>query len=270
MSWSSRAPVITLTTDFGLNDEYVGVMKGVILTRCPEVVPIDLTHSIRAQDVRSAAYIIDASHRYFPAGTIHVIVVDPGVGSGRRIIALQSREQIFLAPDNGVLTLLFSRAEKIFAVTSEDLFLPGRSMTFHGRDIFAPAAAHLACGLSADKLGPPLKVTDLHHLSLPGIQRFPDHLEGSVVYIDHFGNLVTNLDLETVRAFYGNDLTSVRVRVKDLLINSISRSYTTEGNSGPIALFNSRGCLEIAVPMGNASLDLRISTDERVYLVRQA
>ncbi|MFP3983577.1 MAG: S-adenosyl-l-methionine hydroxide adenosyltransferase family protein [Desulfurivibrionaceae bacterium] len=163
--------LITLTTDFGLSDEYVGVMKGVILSRCPQARIVDLSHGIRPQDVRGAAYTIEASFPYFPEGTIHVVVVDPGVGSSREIIALQTGGHTFLAPDNGVLSLVLPRADKIFKVTAGDLFLPRQGDTFHGRDIFAPLAAHLACGLSPDRLGPRLEESGI--LSTWPYPRFP-------------------------------------------------------------------------------------------------
>ncbi|MFO7760870.1 MAG: SAM hydrolase/SAM-dependent halogenase family protein [Thermodesulfobacteriota bacterium] len=261
--------IITLTTDFGLSDEYVGVMKGTILSRCPVATIVDLTHGIKPQDIRGAAYAIEASCPYFPEGTIHVIVVDPGVGSSRRIIALKSRAQTFLAPDNGVLSLTLPGAEQIFTVTSEELFLPQVSNTFQGRDIFAPAAAFLACGLPPDQLGPRLRKSQVKRLALPEIISSATGLKGSVVYIDHFGNLMTNLDQQTIISFCRNNFGLVKIKISNRIIAGISRSYTTGGTSGPVSLFNSRGYLEIAVPMGNAARDLGISLDEPVYLEMQ-
>lgn len=259
-------PVITLTTDFGLIDEYAGVMKGIILSRCPEARIVDLTHGISPQDLRGTAYTIEASYLFFPEGTIHVIVVDPGVGSGRRIIAVKSEGQIFLAPDNGVLSLILPGAEVIFAVTSEDLFLPGLSNTFHGRDIFAPVAAFLACGLSLEKLGPRLNISRVQRLALPEIISYQGGLSGSIVHIDHFGNLMTNIDRQTVSSFCRQDFNLITIKIRDFVIRGINRSYSTGHTPGPVALFNSRGYLEIAIPMGNASQILGIARDEPVTL----
>ena len=184
---------IVLLTDFGFKDSYVGVMKGVIRSISRDADIIDLCHNIMPQDVAEAAFVLEASYGYFPPGAIFVCVVDPGVGSDRAILCMKAHEQLFLAPDNGLLSVIpESGGREIWAVEANEYFLKGTSMTFHGRDIFAPVAAHLAEGLEPSKLGP--RVEHIRALRLPKPVRAADgSLRGQVVYIDQFGNLITNI-----------------------------------------------------------------------------
>ena len=251
--------IITLTTDFGNDDEYVGIMKGVILSLNPSAVIVDITHHIDPQDLVQAAYIIYSSYRYFPQGTVHVVVVDPTVGSNRKIIAFKIADHIFLAPDNGVLSLLIKKNEKninsIASIDNTSYFLDPVSRTFQGRDIFAPVSAHLSMGVPIKKLGSPVAQIKLICLSILE-PYFSDNgeLVGSIVSIDHFGNLITNINL--------NDLEKIDITVpgKNLCINvgrdkisGLSPNYASAIPGHPLAIIGSRGYLEISVNGGNAA-----------------
>ncbi|HBY95291.1 MAG TPA: hypothetical protein DEP84_15285, partial [Chloroflexi bacterium] len=195
-------PLIVLTTDFGTADIYVGVMKGVIAGIAPTARVVDLTHEIRPQDVRHGAYSLSIAVPYFPPGTIFVTVVDPGVGSARRPVAIRTGGYIFVAPDNGVLSLVLREAPADAAVILAErrYQLPQISITFHGRDVFAPAGAHLAAGVPLEALGPALEPADL--VMLPAPRRFHDEhgvWHGEILHIDHFGNMVTSLRRSDLR-----------------------------------------------------------------------
>jgi S-adenosylmethionine hydrolase len=186
--------IITLTTDFGTQDWFVGTMKGVILGIAPRAVIVDITHEIPAGDVRAGAFTLAAGYRFFPKGTVHVAVVDPGVGSTRRAIAVQTGNYLFAGPDNGVLSWALTK-EKIRSVhrlENANYFLRPVSHTFHGRDIFAPVAAHLSCGLPVRKLGPAQK--NFVRLPWPQPRMRGNRIEGEVVFIDRFGNAITNIE----------------------------------------------------------------------------
>ena len=190
-------PVIALTTDFGQADGYVGTMKGVILGICPEATLVDVSHDIRPQAVRQAAYVLSTAAPYFPPGTVHMVVVDPGVGSERRPIVVQTDRATYVAPDNGVLSMVLSQEPARRAIqirVAEPRYrLPQISATFHGRDLFAPATAHLACGVEPGELGDPLPLSDLVTLPVLQPQRQSDgSWLGEVLHIDRFGNLITD------------------------------------------------------------------------------
>jgi S-adenosylmethionine hydrolase len=243
--------VITLLTDFGLNDEFVGVLKGVILAINPQARIVDITHGIAPQDLVSAAYRAQAAYRYFPKGTVHVVVVDPGVGSSRAIVAVQQEGHVFLAPDNGVLTLVVDahKVDGIVRVTNDQFFLKPVSSTFHGRDILAPVAAHLSLGAGMDRLGPGIAAENLKRLPLEQPSFNADGtLTGTVVLIDGFGNLVTNIDSATVGTITA--LTQKReivIRIWQHRILGLSQSYADVPPGIPLAIMGSKGYLEIAV-----------------------
>ena len=203
-------PVITLLTDFGVDDEYVGSMKGVVLSIAPEVTLVDISHHIDPQDIVQAAYLIASTYGYFPKNTVHLVVVDPGVGSDRSIIAVRTETQYFVAPDNGVLTFILEKERLTQAVRIENAayFLQPVSTTFHGRDIFAPVGAHIARGVRLNELGP---VEDSRNLLRIPIQRPhvtpAGELVGQVVWSDRFGNLITNIDSNTLINFQKSGLT---------------------------------------------------------------
>lgn len=248
--------VITLTTDFGTDDAFVGIMKGVILQVHPKATIIDITHRIAPQDLVQAAYTVAYTWKYFPENSIHIIVVDPGVGSDRRIIALRKRSQIFLAPDNGVLTPVLQEhgEEQIYLVTNTRYFLTPVSQTFHGRDIFAPVGAQLAKGLPINALGKPIDGTDLvrlnnlqPHITANGV------VSGVVVSIDHFGNLISNIDWNFIRDhFPAATQSSLRFYIGDQAIAGLSASYDSVEPGSPLAIIGSRGYFEISVNCGNA------------------
>ena len=271
-----KPSVITLLTDFGLHDEYVGVMKGVILSINPAVQLVDITHSISRHDITQAALVLNASFRFFPKGSIHVIVVDPGVGGTRKIICLKKEGHFFIAPDNGVLTMVIrdEKVQKICAVTKQKYFLKPVSDTFHGRDVFAPAAAHLSKGLEMLSLGRELGLTDLTRLEIP-LPFVSDKRElfGTVIAIDRFGDLVTNIGQRTLKEFRGDKgVRRVEVRLGRYKIKGVSKSYDSVKEGAPIAIFGSRNLLEIALNQGNAReyFKARIGHGVRLRLLGKA
>ena len=212
--------IITLTTDFGSKDPFVGIMKGVMLNINPLITIIDITHTISPQNILEAAIAVEASFSYFPHKTIHVVVVDPGVGSGRRPLLVSADYHYFIGPDNGVFSRIYKKSESldVFHVTAEHYFLPQRSATFHGRDVFAPVAAWLAKGIHVERFGDP--ITDYVTLPLPAPVFLQENtIEGEVVYIDRFGNLITNIH-DTML----NDLLS-RNRPETLLLRSVDTKH---------------------------------------------
>jgi S-adenosyl-L-methionine hydrolase (adenosine-forming) len=262
--------LITLLTDFGLEDEYVGVMKGVILSRFPAARIIDLCHGVPPQDLRRAAYLLESSRPYFPAATLHVIVVDPGVGTSRRIVLMEADGQLLLAPDNGVLTLpARSGFTAAFEVGCRDLFLPNVSRTFHGRDIFAPVAAALAKGLAPAAVGRRLSREELVHLPLPEAEIDPagTAIIGQVVDIDRFGNLLTNIHINAYQELAG-DLppAGIIAQLRDRVISGLSPSYGAAPPDTLLAIFGSRNYLEIATNRGNAARELGVGLGERIVL----
>ena len=256
------ARVITLMTDFGTSDHYVGVMKGVILNINPQVEIVDITHTIPPQDVSGAAFLIDSAYRYFPTGTIHVIVVDPGVGSERRAIVCQTETAYFVCPDNGILTHILHNEKHVHAVAVENsaYFLPQVSNTFHGRDIFAPVAAHLSCGVPIDKLGSP--VAPPAQLPLPTPQVTDKAIIGQVIWIDSFGNLVTNISHEILESLEGES--GVIIHAGSAKINHLNQSYTESAVGEPLAIIGSFNRLEISINQGNAAQVLGLKRGDAI------
>ena len=243
--------IITLMTDFETSDHYVGVMKGVILSVNPQAQVVDITHTIPPQDVYGAAFLIDSAYRYFPTGTIHLIVVDPGVGSERKAIVCQTRTAYFVCPDNGIVTHLFHNEEHIHTVTVENTayFLPQISNTFHGRDIFAPVAAHLSRGVSIDKLGNP--VTNPVQLPIPKPAVSNEEIVGHVIWIDSFGNLITNISHEILESLAGRN--NVVIRAGIAKIDCLNRSYAESAVGELLAIIGSSNRLEISINQGDAA-----------------
>jgi len=261
-----RQSIITLTTDFGSQDGYTGVMKGVIANINPSANVIDISNMIEAQDIFQAACVINSSYAYFPKGTIHVVVVDPGVGSDRKIICLKTKDYLFLAPDNGALSLIIAKEESpsIREVTNVELFLPEISNTFHGRDIFAPVAAHLSKGVSHKNLG---KRTDkISEINLPKPIRSPGGvLTAEIIYVDGFGNLITNINKDVIgRMKIGTERLAITIGRKR--INGICKSYTDVGENEPLAIFGSSGYLEISVNRGSARDILNLKKGDKLVL----
>jgi len=248
--------IITLTTDFGLKDGNVGVMKGVILGIAPQVQIVDLSHLIQAQDILEAGLILRRSAPFFPAGTIHVVVVDPGVGTQRRPIVGWVGQQFFVGPDNGTVTMLveYGRARNFemgfIHLDRPNLWLERVSHVFHGRDIFAPVAANLANGVSLGELGTP--ILDPVLLNLPRPMPTTTGWVGEVIHIDHFGNISSNITDEHLIA------PDVRVRIGKVVINGLAHTFA-DGNPGDVvALFGSTGNLLVAEVNGNAAQRLQI------------
>ncbi|HPA14269.1 MAG TPA: SAM-dependent chlorinase/fluorinase [Desulfobacterales bacterium] len=262
--------IITLLTDFGVEDEYVGIMKGVILSIAPSARIIDITHQIEPQDLVRAAYITKYSYRYFPRGAVHAVVVDPGVGTSRSILALEIKGHIFLAPDNGILTLLMDSetVDTMIRVDNREYFLESVSRTFHGRDIFAPVAAHLANGVAIKKLGPPADPKQLARLPIqyPAVSNRGE-LIGFIVSIDRFGNLITNIDWESLEKFCrtGTGKTP-EITIAGRKITGLSRSYENVKPKNPLMIIGSRGCIEIAVNRGSARLHFMAEKGDKVKL----
>lgn len=252
--------IITLTTDFGFADEFVGVMKGVILGLAPAVRIVDLSHQIPAHDVRQAAFLLGSAYRFFPAGTVHVAVVDPGVGSLRRIVLVEAGGQLFLAPDNGLLSLVMLEADSVRAwqVENRELFLAAVSATFHGRDIFAPVAARLVGGLAPRQVGAPLAPADLVRLAelLPVIDRPRGRIVGRVEQVDRFGNLVTNIPDRLLSELYGARLARLKVSCGGREILGLSTTFSEVAPGEVAAVVGSRGYLELAVNLGRADVQL--------------
>jgi S-adenosylmethionine hydrolase len=248
--------LITLMTDFGLKDGNVGVMKGVILGLAPQAQIVDLSHLIPPQNVREAALILRRSAPYFPPKTIHVVVVDPGVGTSRRPIAAQLGAQRFVGPDNGVITLLLEHAERqgwpvaFIHLDRPQFWLPEVSHVFHGRDIFAPAAAHLANGAALSDLGTP--VSDPLRLALPRPERTPAGWRGELIHIDHFGNLASNILVEHLPG-WSDAPEKIAVRLCGTQIRGLVKTFGERAPGELAALFGSTGNLIVSVVNGSAA-----------------
>ena len=263
----TRTAIITLTTDFGTRDGFVGAMKGVILSVNPEALIVDITHEIEAQDVFSAAFALRNSCRSFPKGTIHLAVVDPGVGSTRRPILLQTENYFFVGPDNGLFSCIKEEGEMVRAIelTESKYFLTPLSDTFHGRDIFAPVAGYISLGIDPNEFGPELH--DYRKISLPSPSVSKGVIEGHIIHIDRFGNLITNIDTRNVDAFRTGE--NVRIDVGSIVLKNIARSYSDVEEDSLLAVVGSSGLLEIAVNRGNAQqkLGLKLGDPIRVEMI---
>ncbi len=261
------APVLALLTDFGERDSYAGTMKGVIYSICDDARIVDLSHNLDRQDVTGAAFILSSCYKYFPHNTIFVCVVDPGVGGERDILCMKAGDYIFLAPDNGLLSILESecRAEVIRTVKNEELWLRDVSMTFHGRDIFAPVAAHLANGTDLQNVGP--KRNRISSLKLPRpVKTAGGALKGKVIYIDRFGNLITNVRAATLQTNLSPSMQSLTVSVAGKKIKGISHSYGEAAEGRLLALIGSSGYLEIAANKASAGEQLGCSRGADVFI----
>lgn len=259
------APLVVLLTDFGLKDHYVGVMKGVILSVNPEVHLIDLSHDIGSQDILEAYFLLSNSYRYFPPGTIFVAVVDPGVGTDRAILGVQTDRYTFLAPNNGLLGFLEkeSAVRKIVELREARYFLNPVSNTFHGRDIFAPVAGHLSLGVELAELGPKVERMETLRAPSPRVTR-EGALEGDIVSVDHFGNLVTNIPADRIPS-----TGSVEIRVGKHSLRGVSRSYGAGPKGKLLALLGSSGTLEISVTQGSASRKTGAKVGDKVRVIQR-
>ncbi len=261
-------PIITMTTDFGLKDPFVGIMKGVIFSINPNAVVVDLSHNISPQNIAEASYVIDIGHRHFPPTTIHICVVDPDVGSQRRPILVVTDDHYFIGPDNGVFSHIYNRSYSIFKVihlTAEHFFLPDRGKTFHGRDIFAPAAGWLSKGIESRKFGD--EITDYISLQSPIPRKITKSvIEGQIIYIDNFGNAVTNISKATIDSIQA-EKPQGRVKVIFKGQQIYLSNFYAEGREGFSALIDSYGNIELFVYRGNAARDFDIKVGETIGVI---
>jgi S-adenosylmethionine hydrolase len=311
-----RPPVITMTTDFGLHDGYVGTMKGVIHTLLPDAAIVDISHDVEAQQIHEAAFILYRAYRYFPASAVHIAVVDPGVGTDRRPIVLVTRHGTFVGPDNGIFTYVL-RAEqasvgdpetgmrpawvggmwgvapnwagdeapareikdaedtfdlpRAFHLVNSDYWLSSVSSTFHGRDIFAPAAAHLASGAQPERMGEPIPAASIAKLPIgaPRIHRSSrgTTIVGQIVYMDHFGNIITNLPERLLEPLLQKTEGTPTVEIGDHKIRGLHSAYGDVGEGQPVALIGSERLLEIAVRNANAAQRMKVRIGDPVRIV---
>lgn len=241
---------ISLITDFGLKDNFVGLIKAVILKINPKVKIVDISHQIKPQNIKEAAFILKSSFYYFPRGTVHLVIVDPGVGTERKKLLVKTRNYFFVAPDNGVLapTLEEEKPIKIIQITNSNYFLKPVSFTFHGRDIFAPVSAYLTKGEKPEAFG--RRINSYLELNLPRPEIRANQLIGQIIYIDYFGNLVSNIDGLTFDNFVKNK--RFKIFIKDKVIERLSYNYQSEPKLRPLAIIDSFGYLEIALNSGSA------------------
>ncbi|MBV9294449.1 MAG: SAM-dependent chlorinase/fluorinase [Acidobacteriaceae bacterium] len=265
MSASRVPPIVTLTTDFGLLDHYVGTMKGVLLTRCPDAQLVDISHEIQPFSIYSGAYAIDQAAPYFPAGTVHVVVVDPGVGTSRKAVLIQALDQYFVAPDNGVLSLVIGRDDspKVREITNSALWLELPSSTFHGRDIFAPVAASIASGAARMKdVGPVLERIEL----LPDLE--PEQIEhgtwrGRLLSIDRFGNVITNFKASEFRSISSGPFF---IRCGNHEITEFRATFENAPQNRCFAYFGSSGYVELGMKQQSAAVFLQASSADSLTL----
>jgi hypothetical protein len=261
---------LAIITDFGYRDHYVGAMKGVIASIAPNTPIIDITHGIPGQSIVAGAIALRESWRYFPPRTVFLAVIDPGVGTARAPIALETRTGArFVGPDNGVLWLAASEAgiKRIVKLTSTRHRLTSVSATFHGRDIFAPAAAHLSRGTPLGSLGPTLP--SIEKLELPRAIQSSRELRGDVIYVDSFGNLVSNIDRDQAAKFqacFRDKSVSVRIKLVTAVIPIVA-AYAAVPKGAPLAIFGSFGLLEVAVRDGNAAAHFGAAPGSSLSLV---
>jgi S-adenosylmethionine hydrolase len=280
-----QTPLITLTTDFGTADGYVGTMKGVILGIAPNARLVDLSHAIAPQNVREAAFVLFASYSFFPAHSVHLVIVDPGVGGARRAIALRTPAGTFVGPDNGVFSYVMARepVEALVELADPCYRLSHVSYTFHGRDVFAPVAAHLAAGVAIADLGPP--ISDPVTFPLPRLEVVAKGIIGQVLHVDHFGNVVTSIgelrwaggDLlfEPALGMAGGRMQDAgrRIVAADTTVEVAGReiagvhcAYVDVAPGQMLALVGSSGYLEVAVREGSAALKLGVHHGDEVAL----
>ncbi|MFQ5451402.1 MAG: S-adenosyl-l-methionine hydroxide adenosyltransferase family protein [Nitrospinaceae bacterium] len=262
-------PLITLTTDFGIGGPFVGVMKGVILSLAPSARLVDITHQIEPQNIAQAAWVVEAAYPWFPEKTVHLVVVDPGVGSQRRAIAVKNGTHTFVAPDNGVLTPVLQPGARVYELNRKKYFRDPLSATFHGRDLFAPAAAWLARGTPPSRMGP--KITAAVTLKMPQPRLNRGTLTGEVIYIDRFGNLITNISSGLLEsAFPTGAGWKIKIAAKPVRQWVSHYSQCRPGDIG--CVLNSWDKLEVFCREGNAAqkLKCRVGSPVKITPTRSA
>lgn len=259
---AASRPVVAFLTDFGQNDGDVGVLKGVVLNISPDAHTIDITHEVAPQNVASGAWILAASYRYFPKGTVYVCVVDPGVGSTRLPIALHAGDWFFVGPDNGLFSYVLAEQpfHEAVALSNTAYHLPDTSHTFHGRDIFSPVGAHIANGVPLAELGPKLNAAQLIRLDFGQPVRHSSQIEARIVHVDHFGNLITSIPLSMVPDLFSSPHVQLSSATQSVKITE-RRRFFSEGASDSTAPFiygDSSGYVGVAVRNGSAAQTLGI------------
>ncbi|MBV8900439.1 MAG: SAM-dependent chlorinase/fluorinase [Verrucomicrobia bacterium] len=260
--------IITIVTDFGTEDYFAGTIKGVMLSRNPRAVLVDITHTIPPHDILAGAFTLGAFYPYFPPGSIHLAVVDPGVGSDRRPLVVEAGGHLFVGPDNGLFSIIFDRdpAARVRHTTNSEYFLPARSSTFHGRDIFAPVCAALSLGVVPERFGP--IVTDPVRFEFTQVEVAPDGtMLGSIIHVDHFGNCITNFAWDQIRERSRGRTLSLQVR--ELVIDRLLTHYG-EASGQPLEPFlipGSAGFLEISFWCSSAARQLNVAAGEPIRLL---
>jgi S-adenosylmethionine hydrolase len=252
--------MITLTSDFGLKDPYVAEMKGVILTINPEATIIDVTHCVEKFDIRAGSFVLASAAPYFPKDTIHMAVIDPDVGTERRAILIETKRSFFVGPDNGVLMLAAQNQiiEHLYEISNSKFMLPQVSNTFHGRDVFAPAAAHLDRGVKPSEFGP--EITEAATIKFPSVERRNSSLIGEVWHIDDFGNIITNISQKDLPQ---NQAVNIKL-LGGILNISLGKTYSQAKPHEPLALIGSYGFLEIALNQGNAAEKFQAKAGDKI------
>jgi S-adenosyl-L-methionine hydrolase (adenosine-forming) len=264
-SSSYKRPVITFLTDFGFADGYLGVMKGVVLTILPDVQLVDITHDVAPQCVEAAAWLLATCYRYFPSQTIHVCVVDPGVGSVRRPIALHAGNWFFVGPDNGLFSYVLAEqpVHAVVALSNPAYHLKQVSSTFHGRDVFSPVAAHLANGVPLAELGPPVDPLTLQRIDTTPPERQDEQIVAHVVHIDHFGNLISNIPFSLVPDLFTSPAVRLTFPAQGISVTRRRRFFadqasTEEERKLPFLYVDSSGYIAVAIQNGNAAKTLGV------------
>lgn len=260
--------IITLTTDFGYKDPLSGIMKAVLLRINPDIRIVDISHGIERYNIREAALTIGMSYSHFPPRTIHVVVTDPGVGSSRRPILVSTEDYYFIGPDNGVFGVIYNEAQRleVIHITAEHYFLPERSMTFHGRDIFAPVAAWLSKGTAITNLGEPISDYVKIHIPTPSMPT-KNTIEGEIIYIDHFGNAISNIKYSDLAPFMDKDnKKGLKVVMKGKQIE-IKEYYAQAEDKELYAILNSMNYLELFVYRGDASKEHNIKIGDSIGVI---
>lgn len=259
-------PIITLTTDFGLQDHYVSVMKAIMLRIEPDVRFIDVSHDVPPQDVMAGAWVVRNAAMHFPPGTVHLVVVDPGVGTDRNPVVIRIKDQFFVGPDNGIFSLIADEFDyQAWKLTRSSFWEKSPSNTFHGRDIFSPVAAHLAGGTPPEEMGELVDELVTYRWAVPISDK--DGIQGWIIHIDRFGNLVSNISGELIREAIGDS--RFRIYVGNTILNRVEKAYGSVTEGEPVAYIGSSGNLEIAINKGNAREMLGVQKGAQISIFTQ-
>lgn len=258
--------VITLTTDFGVQDHYVGVMKAILLSIAPDARLIDISHEIPPQDIMAGAWVVRNSAMLFPPQSVHLVVVDPGVGTDRKPVAMRIKDQYFVGPDNGIFSLIADQYDhEAYELTVPRYWQPEPSKTFHGRDIFSPVAAHLASGVPLEKMGEPLDKLATYRWAVPISDK--DGIQGWIVHIDRFGNLISNIPEKMIRG--AEEHSRLKIYVGNTILNRLVDTFGDVPDGEPAAYIGSSGVLEIAINKGDAREMLGVEKGAQISIVIQ-